>query len=138
MKKIKYINVLEEDACPGDELMKLYRDNPEELRKNVLFSQTSIDFFKRMADVVERDKRITTFFWSPIMEENIPSLKIKVQKEGKQYRLLYLKEKVTYKERQNEFKGRVTLNINQSKLKKKSQKGTVIFKKENDKREIER
>ncbi len=133
MKKNKIVSIQETDTCPGDELMRLYRENPEELRKNVLFSQTSIDFFKSMADVVEKDKRMITFFWNPVIEEGLPSLKIKVQKEGKQYRLMYLKEKINYQERRKEFKGRMTLNINQGKL-KKLQKGTIVFnKKEREK-----
>lgn len=130
MKKSKIIDIQETEACPGDELMRLYRKNPEELGKNVLFSQTSIDFFKSMADVMEKDKRILTFFWNAIPEERLPSLKIKVQKKGKHYQLIYLKEKVNYTERQNEFKGRVTLNINQSKLKKFRKGNTIINKKE--------
>lgn len=133
MKKSKIIDIQETEACPGDELMRLYRKNPEELRKNVLFSQTSIDFFKSMADVMEKDKRILTFFWNAIPEKRLPSLKIKVQKKGKYYQLIYLKEKVDYTERQNEFKGRVTLNINESKL-KNLQKGNVII----NKKEMER
>lgn len=130
MKKTKIIDIQETDACPGDELMRLYRKHPEELRKNVLFSQTSIDFFKSMADVMEKDKRILTFFWNAIPEAGLPSLKIKCKKKGKQYELIYLKEKVNYIERQNEFKGRVTLNINQSKLKKLRKGNTIINKKE--------
>lgn len=133
MKKNKIVNIDNIEACPGDELMRLYREHPEELRENVLFSQTSIEFFKSMADVIEKDKRILTFFWNPVVEEGLPSLKIKVQKKGKIYELMYLKEKVSYKERQNEFKGRVTLNINHSKL-KKSKKGNIIF----TKKEMER
>lgn len=128
MKKNKIINIQETEDCPGDKLMKLYREHPEELRGNVLFSQTSIDFFINMADTVEKCKRILTFFWYPAIEEGLPSLKIKVQKKGNQYELMYLKEKVNYKERQNEFKGRITLNINQSRL-KKLQKGTVVLNK---------
>lgn len=133
MKKNKIINIQETETCPGDQLMKLYRKHPEQLRANVLFSQTSIDFFKSMADITEKEKRILTFFWNPVVEEDLPSLKIKVQKEGKNYKLMYLKEKVTYKEKQNEFKGRETLNINQSEL-KKLLKGTVII----NKKEMER
>lgn len=133
MKKNKIINIQETETCPGDQLMKLYRKHPEQLRANVLFSQTSIDFFKNMADVIEKERRILTFFWNPVVEEDLPSLKIKVQKEGKSYKLMYLKEKVTYKEKQNEFKGRETLNINQSKL-KKLPKGTVTI----NKKEMER
>lgn len=45
MRKDKLIDIQETEACPGDELMKLYRRNPEELRKNVFFSKTSIKFF---------------------------------------------------------------------------------------------
>lgn len=133
MKKNKIINIQETETCPGDQLMKLYRKHPEQLRANVLFSQTSIDFFKSMADVIEKERKILTFFWNPVVEEDLPSLKIKVQKEGKNYKLMYLKEKVTYKEKQNEFKGRETLNINQSKL-KKLPKGTVTI----NKKEMER
>lgn len=62
MKKDKLIDIQEMEACPGDELMKLYRRNPEELRKNVFFSKTSIKFFKSMADIVVEDKRMITFF----------------------------------------------------------------------------
>ncbi len=130
MRKNKILDIQETEACPGDELMKRYRKNPEQLRKNVLFSQTSIDFFKAMADIVEKDKRILTFYWNPIVEEDLPSLKIKVQKEGKEYKLMYLKEKVNYSERQEEFKGRVTLNINQSNLKKLPKGNIIINKKE--------
>lgn len=133
MKKNKIIDIQETEACPGDELMKTYRKNPEELRRNVLFSQTSIDFFKEMADIMEKDKRILTFFWNAIPEKGLPSLKIKAQKKGKHYQLIYLKEKVNYTERQNEFKGRVTLNINESKL-KNLRKGNVII----NKKEMER
>lgn len=132
MKKDKIMDIRNIDDCPGDELMKLYRNHPEELKKNILFSQTSINFFKSMADIVEKDKRIIVFFWNPVIEEGLPSLKIKVQKEGKAYRLLYLKEKVNYKERQNEFKGKVTLNINQSKLKKLPKGNLIINKKERE------
>lgn len=130
MKKDKLIDIQETEACPGDELMKLYRRNPEELRKNVFFSKTSIKFFKSMADIVVEDKRIITFFWNSIPEEELPSLKIKVQKEKEKYRLLYLKEKVNYEERKNEFKGRLTLNINQSNLRKISKGNVIINKKE--------
>jgi hypothetical protein len=130
MKKDKLIDIQEMEACPGDELMKLYRRNPEELRKNVFFSKTSIKFFKSMADIVVEDKRIITFFWNSIPEEELPSLKIKVQKEKEKYRLLYLKEKVNYEERKNEFKGRLTLNINQSNLRKLSKGNVIINKKE--------
>lgn len=130
MKKDKLIDIQETEACPGDELMKLYRRNPEELRKNVFFSKTSIKFFKSMADIVVEDKRMITFFWNSIPEEELPSLKIKVQKEKEKYRLLYLKEKVNYEERQNEFKGRLTLNINQSNLRKLSKGNVIINKKE--------
>ena len=120
MKKDKLIDIQETEACPGDELMKLYRRNPEELRKNVFFSKTSIKFFKSMADIVVEDKRMITFFWNSIPEEELPSLKIKVQKEKEKYRLLYL----------NEFKGRLTLNINQSNLRKISKGNVIINKKE--------
>lgn len=130
MKKDKLIDIQEMEACPGDELMKLYRRNPEELRKNVFFSKTSIKFFKSMADIVVEDKRMITFFWNSIPEEELPSLKIKVQKEKEKYRLLYLKEKVNYEERKNEFKGRLTLNINQSNLRKLSKGNVIINKKE--------
>lgn len=130
MKKDKLIDIQETEACPGDELMKLYRRNPEELRKNVFFSKTSIKFFKSMADIVVEDKRMITFFWNSIPEEELPSLKIKVQKEKEKYRLLYLKEKVNYEERKNEFKGRLTLNINQSNLRKLSKGNVIINKKE--------
>ena len=91
MKKDKLIDIQEMEACPGDKLMKLYRRNPEELRKNVFFSKTSIKFFKSMADIVVEDKRMITFFWNSIPEEELPSLKIKVLKEKEKYRLLYLK-----------------------------------------------
>lgn len=133
MRKNKIVDIQETETCPADMLMKLYRKNPKELRKNVLFSKTSINFFKNMADVVEIDKRIVTFFWNPSVEEDLPSLKIKLQKQGKEYRLIYLKEKVNYSERQKEFKGRMTLNINQSKL-RKLQEGRVII----NKKEVER
>ncbi len=132
MRKDKLIDIQETEACPGDELMRLYRKNPEELRKNVFFSKTSINFFKSMADIVQEDKRIITFFWNSIPEEELPSLKIKVQREKEKYRLLYLKEKVNYKERQNEFKGRVTLNINQSNLKNLAKGNVIINKKERE------
>ena len=33
MKKNKIIDIQETEACPGDELMKTYRKNPEELRE---------------------------------------------------------------------------------------------------------
>ena len=130
MKKDKLIDIQEMEACPGDKLMKLYGRNPEELRKNVFFSKTSIKFFKSMADIVVEDKRMITFFWNSIPEEELPSLKIKVQKEKEKYRLLYLKEKVNYEERKNEFKGRLTLNINQSNLRKLSKGNVIINKKE--------
>ncbi len=136
MRKDKIFTVEGIEDCPGDALMKLYRTNTEELRKNVLFSQTSIDFFKSMADVVEKDKRILTFYWAPIIEEGLPSLKIKVQKKGRNYELIYLKEKVTYKERQNEFEDRITLNLNKSVLKKVSSNGTIILNKKE--KEMER
>lgn len=77
--------------------------------------------------------RILTFFWDTIPEEGLPSLKIKLQKKGKNYELIYLKEKVTFEERQNEFKGRVTLNINQSKLKEQKPGKVLLRKKENKK-----
>lgn len=133
MRKNKIVDICETKACPADKLMYLYRKNSQELKRNILFSKTSIKFFKNMADVVEVDKRIVTFFWNPCVEEELPSLKLKLQKEGNEYRLIYLKEKVNYSERQNEFKGRITLNINQSKL-RKLQKGRVIL----NKKEIER
>lgn len=133
MKKNKIFNIDNIETCPADELMRLFREHPEELREKVLFSQTSIEFFKSMADIIEKDKRILTFFWDSVAEEGLPSLKIKVQKKGKLYELMYLKEKVSCKERKNEFKGRVTLNINQSKL-KKSKKGNIIL----NKKEMER
>lgn len=132
MRKDKLIDIQETEACPGDELMRLYRKNPEKLRKNVFFSKTSINFFKSMADIVQEDKRIITFFWNSIPEEELPSLKIKVQREKEKYRLLYLKEKVNYKERQSEFKGRLTLNINQSNLKNLTKGNVIINKKERE------
>lgn len=131
--KEKIIDIQPGEACPGDELMSLYRKKPEELRKHVLFSQSSIDFFKSMADVVDKKGRILTFFWDTIPEEELPSLKIKLQKKGKNYELIYLKEKVTFEERQNEFKGRVTLNINQSKLRKQKPGKILLRKKEIEK-----
>lgn len=118
MRKNKIFGINQKEDCPGDALMKLYRNHIDELRKNVLFSKSSIDFFKKMADVVEKEKRILTFYWRALPEEDLPSLKIKVQKKGKQYELIYLKEKVNYQERQNDFQGRVTLNINHSNLRK--------------------
>ncbi len=118
MRKNKIFGINQKEDCPGDALMKLYRNHIDELRKNVLFSKSSIDFFKKMADVVEKEKRILTFYWRALPEEDLPSLKIKVQKKDKQYELIYLKEKVNYQERQNDFQGRVTLNINHSNLRK--------------------
>lgn len=132
MRKNKIFGINQKEDCPGDALMKLYRNHIDELRKNVLFSKSSIDFFKKMADVVEKEKRILTFYWRALPEEDLPSLKIKVQKKGKQYELIYLKEKVNYQERQNDFQGRVTLNINHSNL-RKFKKGNIIIDKKEEK-----
>ena len=132
MRKNKIFGINQEEDCPGDALMKLYRNHIDELRKNVLFSKSSIDFFKKMADVVEKEKRILTFYWRALPEEDLPSLKIKVQKKDKQYELIYLKEKVNYQERQNDFQGKVTLNINHSNL-RKFKKGNIIIDKKEEK-----
>ncbi len=132
MRKNKIFGINQKEDCPGDALMKLYRNHIDELRKNVLFSKSSIDFFKKMADVVEKEKRILTFYWRALPEEDLPSLKIKVQKKDKQYELIYLKEKVNYQERQNDFQGRVTLNINHSNL-RKFKKGNIIIDKKEEK-----
>ncbi len=132
MRKNKIFGINQKEDCPGDALMKLYRNHIDELRKNVLFSKSSIDFFKKMADVVEKEKRILTFYWRALPEEDLPSLKIKVQKKDKQYELIYLKEKVNYQERQNDFQGKVTLNINHSNL-RKFKKGNIIIDKKEEK-----
>ena len=132
MRKNKIFGINQKEDCPGDALMKLYRNHIDELRKNVLFSKSSIDFFKKMADVVEKEKRILTFYWRALPEEDLPSLKIKVQKKDKQYELIYLKEKVNYQERQNDFQGKVTLNINHSNL-RNFKKGNIIIDKKEEK-----
>ena len=95
MKDIKNIIAPNGDAfCPADELIEDYRlgANGFKYSKHIIISKATIDYWKKHADIVEKNERHIIFFWDEIIDEELPPLKIKVVKKNGQYVLMYLKE----------------------------------------------
>lgn len=84
-----------EDNCPADALMSDFRTrahNMLDYPKNIEFSKECIDFFRRMADVMEESKDNICFRWDEVLEKNLPPLIVKIRKINGKYVLQYLKE----------------------------------------------
>lgn len=83
-----------EENCPADALMKDFRNRAKNSKypKNVEFSSSCVDFFKRMADIFDETEDNITFKWDEIPEEELPPLIVKLRKKDGRYILQYLKE----------------------------------------------
>lgn len=84
-----------EDNCPADALMNDFRtrsNNIKEYSKNVEFSKECIEFFKKMADIVEENEDNICFKWDEVIEKDLLPLIVKIRKIGGKYMLQYLKE----------------------------------------------
>ncbi len=83
-----------DDNCPADALMKDFRARAKDSKyyKNVEFSKSCIDFFKKMADIFEETENNIVFKWYEIEEEELPPLIVKIRIKDGRYFLQYLKE----------------------------------------------
>lgn len=84
-----------ENNCPADALMSDFRKNASSnYPKNTIFSQSGIEFFKKMANqyIVAENGNELTFYWKAIPEEKLPPLKVKIRRFKGKYFLNYLKE----------------------------------------------
>ena len=85
-----------DENCPADALMIDFRKKAnlgkETYSKNIEFSETCIDFFRKMADIVEEYEKNIKFRWYEIEEEELPPLIVKIRKNKGRYYLQYLKE----------------------------------------------
>lgn len=84
------------EDCPADALMTDFRKrangNREEYSRNIEFSESCIEFFREMADIVEESEKNIQFRWYEIEDENLPPLIVKIRKSEGKYYLQYLKE----------------------------------------------
>lgn len=94
--KIDIINVkYGDDNCPADALMNDFRKRVKEknnYQKNIEFSEDCIEFFKKMANIIEESNDNIKFRWDAILEEELPPLIVKIRKDKGKYKLQYLKE----------------------------------------------
>ncbi len=94
--KTNIINVeYGKDNCPADALMNDFRtraNNIKEYSKNIEFSKECIEFFKKMADIVEEGEDNICFKWDEVLDEDLPPLIVKIRKSNDKYILQYLKE----------------------------------------------
>jgi len=93
----RIINVESGDEnCPADALMIDFRKRAilgkDKYSKNIEFSETCIDFFRKMADIVEEYDKNIKFRWYEIEEEELPPLVVNIRKNKGRYYLQYLKE----------------------------------------------
>ena len=93
----KIINVKEgEENCPADALMKDFRTRcigNNKYPKNIEFSESCINFFREMADIVEETENNIIFKWNEIKEEeDLPPLIVKIRISNGKYYLQFLKE----------------------------------------------
>ena len=95
MKNSYVINVPPNDDCPADVLMNDFRKKIPMLvnyPKNIEFSNTSVDFFKKKADEVLESENNIQFYWYDIPEKDLPPLTVNLRKSNGKYYLQYLKE----------------------------------------------
>lgn len=94
--KKEFIDVqLGDENCPADALMNDFRkraNSANDYAKNIEFSKSCIDFFKKMADIVEESDNIIKFRWYEIPEKELPALIVKVRQSNGKFYLQYLKE----------------------------------------------
>lgn len=94
--KTNLINVeYGEDNCPADALMNDFRTrahNMLDYPKNIEFSKECIEFFKKMADIIEESEDNICFKWEEVFDKNLPPLIVKIRKSNDKYMLQYLKE----------------------------------------------
>lgn len=94
--KTNIINVeYGEDNCPVDALMNDFRTRAHSMSdyaKNIEFSKECIEFFKKMADIVEESEENICFKWDEVPDKDLPPLVVKVRKLNDKYLLQYLKE----------------------------------------------
>ena len=105
--KIDIINVeYGEDNCPADALMNDFRTRAHNMLnypKNVEFSKECIEFFKKMADIVDESENNMCFKWDEVPDKDLPPLIVKIRKLNDKYILQYLKKK---KKKETLIKGR--------------------------------
>lgn len=87
----------DENDCSADRLMADFRKkvksgNKKSYARHVDISETSINFWREHADIIEENEDNITFYWEEIEEEELPPLKIKIRKVKGDYMLSYLKE----------------------------------------------
>lgn len=87
----------DENDCSADRLMadfrkKVKNGNKKSYARHVDISETSINFWREHADIIEENDDSITFYWEEIEEEKLPPLKIKIRKVKGNYMLSYLKE----------------------------------------------
>lgn len=120
------INVPEgDDYCPSDALMNDFRKNIDKFidyPKNIEFSSTSVDFFKKMANEVMENEDNIQFNWYDIPESDLPPLTVNLRKANGKYFLQYLKE-------YGEFYGRENTVIDCKQRKGKNKFGKIEVKK---------
>ena len=84
-----------DENCPADALMADFRkraNSVEKYPKDIEFSESSIDFFRKMADIVEETEGNIKFGWYEMLEKELPALIVKIRKNNGKYYLQYLKE----------------------------------------------
>ena len=129
MGNVKKIIELEagDESCPADALMLDFRKRAnlgkKAYSKNIEFSDTCIDFFRKMADIVEEYEKNIMFRWYAIEEEELPPLIVKIRKYKGRYYLQYLKE---LGEEKTVIKGR--------QRKGKNKNGKILIEKEEEER----
>ena len=82
-----------DDNCPADALMIDFRKRAnagsKEYSRNIEFSETCIDFFRKMADIVEEHEKNIKFKWYEIEDEELPPLIVKIRKDKGKYCKIY-------------------------------------------------
>lgn len=87
-----------DNDCPADALMADFRRNLEKdfkdnYPKDIVVTQSALQFWKSHADIIKRENNHLTFQWYEIPEEELPPLKIVVFRTNNgEWRVSYLKE----------------------------------------------
>lgn len=84
-----------EDNCPADAVIYDFRIRAHKMvdyPKNIEFSKESIDFFRKMADIVEESENNICFKWYEVPEQDLLPLIVKLRKSKGKFLMQYIKE----------------------------------------------
>lgn len=104
--KTRIIYVEAGSECPADVLLADFRKvmtEATDYAKNIEFSESSVQFFRERADIVEETEDNIRLFWDVMPELDLPPLEVKIRKKNGKYSLSYLNE---YGDEKTSIKGK--------------------------------